>query len=208
MTPVRRAYRRSGLASPIALLLGGELVEQGWYRSFKTERPVDKNGRPLPWYTYPCRAFLESRLTPSMRVFEYGSGMSTLWYAERVAEVVSVEHDPEWGKIVREQAPANCKIVLTPNDDSYLHAITEYPPFDVVVVDGMQRPKAAIAALDGLKPDGVMVWDNSEWDEFNDAFPTLQTNGFKQIPFTGIGPVNRFAWETSVLYRDDNCLGI
>lgn len=205
---VRRISRRSGLASPIALVVGGELVEQGWYRSFRTGQSVDRHGGPLPWYTYPCRAFLEGRLSASMRVFEYGSGMSSLWYAQRVAEVVSVEHDRQWGQMVREQAPSNCKVVLRPNDDTYLQAISEYPPFDVVVVDGMQRPKATIAALNGLKPDGVMLWDNSEWDEFDQVFPILQANGFKRIPFVGLGPVNRFAWETSVLYRDDNCLGI
>ena len=72
----------------------------------------------------------------------------------------------------------------------------------------MHRPQAAITALDGLKADGVMVWDNSDWDQFEEAFPALQTQGFRRIPFRGLGPVNRHEWETSILYRDEKCLGI
>jgi hypothetical protein len=191
------------------MLTGGALVDSGWYKSFQSERPVDRDGKPVAWYTYPCRAFLEMRLTPDMRVFEYGAGNSTLWYAERVAQVVAVEHDPEWAAILRPQLPSNCELVMTPNDESYLQAIKDFDPFDVVVVDGMRRPQAAIAALDGLKPDGVMIWDNSDWEEeFNAGFPALEAQGFRRIPFRGLGPVNRHAWETSIIYRDENCLGI
>src|SRR5918997_6685025 len=86
----RRVLRRSAVASPIALILNGYLAQRGWYRSYSAERPVDRHGGPLPWYTYSCTSFLESRLSSSMRVFEFGSGMSSLWYAQRVDEVVSI----------------------------------------------------------------------------------------------------------------------
>lgn len=38
-----------------------------------------------------------------MRVFEYGSGGSTLYWLQHGAEVVSVEHDPGWGVALKER---------------------------------------------------------------------------------------------------------
>jgi predicted O-methyltransferase YrrM len=143
-----------------------------------------------------------------MRVFEYGAGMSSLWYAARVAEVVSVEHDPEWAAEVRRDLPSNCTLLLEPDVDAYVAAITGHVPFDIVVIDGLARTDAAAAAVDGLKDDGVIIWDNSDWPEFGEAYPALHGQGFRRLDFAGLGPISRAGWQTSVLYRDHNCLGI
>jgi predicted O-methyltransferase YrrM len=37
-----------------------------------------------------------------MRVFEYGSGGSTLFFGERAKVLVSVEHDREWYKVLKQ----------------------------------------------------------------------------------------------------------
>lgn len=204
-----RAFRRSLIGPRLALMFGGALVEDGWFRSFRDSRAVDRHGRPVPWYTYSFRAFLEPRLTKEMRVFEYGAGLSSLWYAERVGQVVSVEHDRSWAHRVRAQAPPNLDVVLEPDEAAYVEAIRDHPPFDVVVVDGIHRPSsAAVAADGGLRDGGVMIWDNSDWPDFDDTFPSLHAKGFSQIEFLGMGPINRQRWETSVLYRHGNCLGI
>jgi hypothetical protein len=59
-----------------------------------------KGASPLtdarPWLTFPAIRFLERIVRKDMRVWEYGSGGSTLFFAARAAEVLSVEHDPEW----------------------------------------------------------------------------------------------------------------
>lgn len=57
-----------------------------------------------------------------MRVFEYGSGGSTLFWISRVQEVISVEHDNSWYLIMKkqrdEQAAQNFKYILAePIDD-------------------------------------------------------------------------------------------
>ena len=50
----------------------------------------------IPWLVFSCIQFLENWLTKDMLVFEYGSGGSTLFFAERTSFVISVEHDQEW----------------------------------------------------------------------------------------------------------------
>lgn len=49
-----------------------------------------------PWLTFGAIQFIEKITRPDMVVFEYGSGGSTLFWADRVSKVVSVEHNREW----------------------------------------------------------------------------------------------------------------
>lgn len=50
----------------------------------------------IPWMSYRAVEWLESWLKPSMTVFEYGSGASTIFFAKRVMKIISVEHDRTW----------------------------------------------------------------------------------------------------------------
>lgn len=49
-----------------------------------------------PWITYPVIDQLDSFLKPTMRVFEYGGGGSTLFFLDHAHEVVTVEHNQDW----------------------------------------------------------------------------------------------------------------
>lgn len=53
-------------------------------------------GDNQPWLAFVSIEFLKRVLSDEMKVFEYGSGGSTLFWASRTAEVVSVEHDKKW----------------------------------------------------------------------------------------------------------------
>jgi hypothetical protein len=59
------------------------------------EVPCDIEGY-TPWYTFPAIHFLKDMLTRDMKVFEYGSGFSTIFYKNHVDEYYTVEHDLEW----------------------------------------------------------------------------------------------------------------
>ena len=61
---------------------------------------LDDNKTPIddeqPWIAFAAIRFLEKILRKDMRVYEYGSGGSTLFFAARVQEVISAEHDKDW----------------------------------------------------------------------------------------------------------------
>ncbi len=56
----------------------------------------------LPWWTLNAVTlvdeFLQAR--PHARVFEWGSGASTIWLEKRAAEVISVENDERWHEMM------------------------------------------------------------------------------------------------------------
>ena len=189
------------------------LKTEGWSKSNRLGLSVAADGSPLPWYTYSAIHFLEPRLRNDLNVFEYGSGHSTLWYAARVGQVLSVEDNPSWASRIRETAPPNVKLSIPSSADpaTYAGSIdeTEASPFDIIVIDGRHRDQCADAAVRHLKPHGVIVWDNSERDDFNDKLRTLyEPLGFRALHFVGIGPIVPWTWRTSILYRDNNCLSI
>ena len=127
-----------------------------------------------PWLTPQAVRYLERRLAPTHRAFEWGVGRSTLWTAQRVRSIVSVEHDPAWYAKVqsaaRRQQLHNVHLRFCPNAQALPAGITYSTTileadqeFDFVLVDGLYRDQCALAALTCLKPQGVLVLDNANW---------------------------------------------
>jgi predicted O-methyltransferase YrrM len=50
----------------------------------------------IPWISFGAIDALERSLHPNMTAFEFGSGGSTVFLAERCASLTSVEHDGKW----------------------------------------------------------------------------------------------------------------
>lgn len=187
------------------------LRESGWYRSAHEQKPVDKGGNPIPWITYPALNFLEGRLTKSMDVFEYGCGGSTLWLAGKVRRVVACEHNLHWYQTMQQLVPANVELCHAQlgDEENYSRQILKYKnAFDIIMIDGRERNACAKNALGALKEGGVILWDNSERERYADGQGYLIQNGFKRLDFTGLGPLNFYAWGTSLFYRNNNCFEV
>jgi len=56
-----------------------------------------------PWMCFSAVRFLKEIVRRDMKVFEYGSGGSTLFWISNVREIVSVEHDISWYTIMKKQ---------------------------------------------------------------------------------------------------------
>jgi hypothetical protein len=179
------------------------LKSNGWVQSGWADAPVDSDGDPLPWYTYPSIDFLRTRIKPEMTVFEYGSGQSTRWWARHSESVHAIEDDKEWFTRVRDDLPANVDLRFAGSEEEYLASIGERgEKFDIVVIDGSFRNACARVCLDAMRPDAVVVWDNTEEpNSFGEGLEYLRKKGFNKIDFHGLGPLNMHAWATSVLYR-------
>ena len=206
----RSAFRE--VSAAVQLLRRGNYLQRvGWFQSCELGYSVDRHGRALPWYTYPAIAFLEPRLSPTMRVFEFGSGQSTLWYAQRVAEVISCEHSCAWYEHVAKRKPSNVTLLyrVLNIDGDYSKSANSYgPTFDLIVIDGEDRTNCAKNAVQALKESGVIIFDNTEHEANWDGMRFLKNRGFKQIEFEGMAPgVPYHSW-TSFYYRPGNCLSI
>ncbi|MCF8319314.1 MAG: FkbM family methyltransferase, partial [Sphingobacteriaceae bacterium] len=128
----------------------GYLADIGWIRSFDTGAPVDAEGLPLPWVTYSYIDFIKNRITTEHQIFEFGSGNSTLFYAERAKHVVSVEHNKEWFEKIKTASPKNSELIfceLVPNGAYSKMPITSQKKYDVIIIDGRDRVNCCKQAL-------------------------------------------------------------
>ena len=189
----------------------GYLKEMGWINSYKQMMPVDKNNNPLPWVTYGFIDFISNRLNSTMDIFEYGSGNSTLWYAKKVNSVVSVENDKHWYNKIKESMPKNVNINYKEfvNDGEYSKfSNTVDRKFDIIIVDGQDRVNCIKNAINAIKEGGVVVLDDSEREYYKDGIAFLLYQGFKRIDFWGISPGLFYKKNTTIFYKNDNCLEI
>lgn len=187
------------------------LRRAGWFESYKRREPVDAEGRPLPLFTYPMIELLARRLPADAAVFEYGSGSSTLWWAERARRVVAVEHHPGWYEHVRSRAPAKVELEfarLEPEGDYSRRILERDERFDLAVVDGRKRVRCARNAASALTERGVLVWDDTSRERYAEGLAELRAQGFRQLELVGMNPTSARRKETSLLYRDGNLLGL
>lgn len=207
----RRSESVSALVYRIVRRWKEPTLDEGWLRSFREGRSIDRNGNPLPWIAYGAIRFLESRVRPGMTVFEYGAGNSTRWWAARVARVVSCESDADWVAEISGNLPDNAEVRHTPLEPAgaYESAATrEDGLFDIIVIDGRRRVECTRQCLSALKDDGVIVFDNSERRTYVPALLHLARLGFRRADFMGLSPIATVRSQTSVLYREVNCLRI
>lgn len=176
----------------------------GWLRSLFSRRPIDAEGEAIPWLTYPAIDFLEPRLGRDWAVFEYGSGNSTPWWSKRVGSVHAVEDDKTWYDTCRRAAGDNVTVEYCPEEASYVSSIARSAngPFDMVVIDGKWRNACADRAQHHIKPDGIIVYDNSDVPEHADGLRLLSKAGWLRLDFFGLAPCYPYKNCTSILFRD------
>lgn len=185
------------------------LAKKGWFKSFRSGKSVDKNGKPVPWFVYSAVEFIEERLPGDSLVFEYGSGNSTFWWAERSANVHSVEHNTLWKEKVKSTEPDNVQLLHRKLGEGYESSVLNSGEFyDVIILDGRNRDKCLGHSLKALSERGVILFDDSNWEKYQKTISYLRSFGFRQMPFRGMCPIEFRESETSIFYRDGNFLGI
>jgi hypothetical protein len=208
-TIAKRSLLNFGIGKKVVLSysLSPYFERMGWFRSVREHLPVDQDGNPLPWFTYPSMLFLKGKIRPEMTVFEYGSGNSTLWWSNQVSSVTSCEHDREWLNSFKAEFPPNIDSIHCELDygGEYCKTILAYKSsFDIIVIDGRDRVNCAINSIGALKEDGVILWDNSDRGKYKEGCSYLLRNGFRRLDFWGLGPIGSQEWCTSIFYRDNN----
>ncbi len=159
-----------------------------------------------PWFSFEAVEWLEKFLKKDMKVFEWGSGGSTVYYSQKAGTVISVESSPEWHKnvseVLKKRNITNCLYLLKkpkasdapnyPTTDSkyqgldfedYCKAIDGSDGhFDLVSVDGLARPFCIRHALKKMKPGGFLLLDDSEQKRHVKGVAELA--GFERQNFT------------------------
>jgi len=188
------------------------LVNTGYVNSVRKFKPVDKDDEPIPWMNYSFIDFLEPRLNKNLKVYEYGSGYSTLYLADRVKSVISIEYDKTWFEKVKQDLnqKQNCTLLYYPSPEKYKTAIKDFEGqlFDIIIIDGRDRVECAYQTFSYLSENGVLILDDSWRKEYGVIFDFLKDKGFRDLSITGLKAGGLKIEETTIFYRSGNVLNI
>lgn len=184
----------------------------------------------LPWWTYQSIDVVDGFLrghADGARVFEYGSGASTLWLSRRCASIDAVEHDAEWAGRVRALAAGTPGLRCTPtlhvpavprssvpvvasvapsggglDFDGYVRTIDDVAgEFDLVLVDGRARGAALLHALDRVALHGLVLLDDAQRARYLPPVEEARRRGWHVLRTRGATPCQPLPRETVLLSR-------
>lgn len=127
-----------------------------------------------PWLTHPAMDVIKTWDLEDMNVLEWGSGLSTVWWADKCRYVYSIEADQKWfadvvhlknEKGLDKKAEIHYRNVHE-GDQTKIDFYTEVPKWytpDIVIVDGILRYECILKALTFLRPLTLIV-DNWQQD--------------------------------------------
>lgn len=224
------AVRRTGSALTAVGLLPEEIPplerrRQHWVSSlFKVHDSLAIAEMGVPWWTYNAiekvESWLADRAKP-IRVFEYGTGASSIWLSGRVDEVITVEHHrgfaesigPELAKYpnikLHVVEPVESANPVVPSGKSgaagldfanYVGTIDKVDggPYDLIVIDGRAREACLRAAVPHLAEDGLILFDNSRRRRYRSA---IEESGLREFRLSGLTPTLPYTDQTSLLLR-------
>jgi hypothetical protein len=184
---VRTMRALRSLAGALGILATMERSPRRWVRWLRSLFAIydidDLVHLDLPWWTFEAVDVVDDflRCHPNARVFEWGSGASTVWLARRAGKVMSIEHDAAWADRVRARliGCGNVELRVVPATlvgriastkrgfagqyfDDYVAALAATPgDFDLIVIDGRAREACLAAASAKLAPGGAIIFDDT-----------------------------------------------
>jgi len=152
---------------------------------------IPKYANKYPWITFGAIDWLKINLNQSWEILEFGSGTSTLFFADRVTSVCSVEHDSHWEAQVqlriKEKSIKNIELYNYSDAFKFLEDNPE-KVYDLILIDGVERIQSFECAVNHLKRGGFIILDNAERFEYNLIHDRLKS--FEFYEFRGVSPFN------------------
>jgi hypothetical protein len=132
------------------------------------------NNLVYPWLTHPALEVIEKWDLADKLVLEWGSGLSTIWWADKCKFVVSIEAEPNWHARIVELKNSHglqdkAQLIyrnVHEGDQTKIDFYTDVPAWykpNIVVVDGVLRYECILKALTLPRPL-VLIVDNWQQD--------------------------------------------
>lgn len=146
----------------------------------------------LPWYNNKLINYLKNFLKTQHLVFEYGGGNSTIFYSGIVEKVFTIEANKNWFDFIELKAnelnlKGKIELKLCANLQDFALEIESFTQnmFDVIVVDSRDREKCLLNSISHIKNEGIIILDNSERENLQNAKSKMLEFGFYEEVMEG-----------------------
>lgn len=167
----------------------------------------------IPWWSFKSIWKTEKILHKNIKVFEFGTGGSSIYFARRARRIECVEDEDSWATDVRQKAQS---MMLTNliiyhkkfnffkpskfKSSDYLQTLND-TDYDVIIVDGKEEAETVRdicfwKAENHLKKGGIIILDDS-W-----RYPQIfkKNRALRIEKMKGLGPCRLGVTETSFFY--------
>jgi hypothetical protein len=206
------------------------LRDSGWLESRNANRSLF-NRELQPWIAFPAIHALGILDMKEMKIVEFGGGGSTAWFSKRAQSVTTFEFDSQWAKslsnlfvglshvsIVQPDLQVGLLNLWSESKETnpplgmYSDADIMHDPFvisvkkvladaDIILVDGGPRNLSMYLAGKFAKDNVIIVVDNADTAALSSGMESLREEGFVEIPFKGLSPLNHYQAVTSFFVR-------
>lgn len=146
-------------------------------------------------------AFLEKIVNPNISVMETGMGSSTVWFAERVKNIVSFEKNKDWYHLVHSIITAkglkNADLRFDPTYPTQGPRDIE-GPFDLAFIDGRGRALSMMRIYSYIKLGGYILLDDSWRPRYAHAKNFLDKLGWGRQDFLMTGKSTATVWNKGI----------
>ena len=160
----------------------------------------------VPWWNRKAALAVDRFLTETEapRIFEFGSGASTVWLARRGAEVISAEPLSDWAEALKPRLAefTNTRLMVQPMKKGggpfASSIIAAGGAFDLIVIDGRERVTCLKMAVRQLAPGGMILFDDSFRRRYRAG---IRKTGLREQRFFGPAFAKPYFDHTSILRR-------
>lgn len=178
--------------------------------------PVSPIDLELPWFSWAAIEYLDSlNINSTCNIFEWGAGGSTIYFANKKANIVTVESNSYWKKhveeILKRKIISNVTIRYIPAESQksedlyeYIKAVNKGKPWNIIVVDGLEKVYLSrVACIEEaskcMKCNGCIILDDAWRAEYKNVPEILK--GWKRRCFKSLGPYRLGVTQTDVYIR-------
>ena len=183
-------------------------LKYGQFNSIIKNSSIDRFNKPIPWISYPAIEFLNQFNLKNIKVLEYGSGNSTIYFSKKVKYIVSIEHNKKYFKKNFEKVKKlnNTKLLLKNNKLDYCAQPIKFLNSEIIIIDGIFRKeciKYIISNKKKIKNNIIIIIDNSNWLPKSVELLSKELN-YTRVDFMGFSPINNYCISTTILINKKN----
>ena len=124
-----------------------------------------------PWIPFSAIQKLDEIIRPDWNVWEIGAGLSTLWLADRVHSLTSIEASETWYKLLREKINIEKIKSVDLRHEWRGDVMASFPELldneiDLLFIDGGPRSLCLINGFSKVRSGGYLYLDNWDNDQF------------------------------------------
>ena len=166
-------------------------------RLFDRFKKINKNTyltKPEPWLTFAAIDFIRERLKKGLKILEWGSGSSSLWFDQYGCLVTAIDHNAYWANIIKGMKSENIHVMVKKEQSNYVKPEIDFSAINIFLIDGIYRNECATYLVELIKSGDILsgaiiIFDDTSRLEYQESVQSLTKCCQEVYYFTGISNI-------------------